>query len=83
MSGGQGDDTSVPAALQPMPADLQDLADAIRFVQQRIQALQTTVERRAELSRELRRAVQIGRHQPVEGRRRLAGLQAAMEAEGS
>ena len=67
---------------QVLPAELQELAEAIRVAQQRIEASSTTAEHRAQLARDLRRAVQAGRDQPAEGRRRLGALHARMDAAG-
>lgn len=59
---------------EPLPPDVQRFADEIRLVQQRIQRLAATRVDAATWSRELRRAVQAGRHDVAEGRALLARL---------
>ena len=53
---------------ETMPDDLLALADDILVAQQRIRRIDVTPAERVELSRELRRAVAVGRRDPGRGR---------------
>lgn len=59
---------------EPLPRRLQSFADEVLVVQQRIQRLDVTQARSMQLSRELRRAIQIGRHDIDEGHVELSRL---------
>jgi hypothetical protein len=75
-----GDEPRVPAPSAGLPDDLQRFADDIALVQQRIQRSSSTGDEAARLSRELRRAVDVGRHDTGRGRSALARLTARLDA---
>ncbi len=57
-----------------MPHDLSSLSEDILVAQQRISQSDVTPAERAELARELRRAVAVGRRDPRRGRDLIARL---------
>ncbi len=57
-----------------MPADLSSLSDEILVAQQRISQIDVGPVERAELARELRQAVAVGRRDPRRGRDLIARL---------
>jgi hypothetical protein len=59
---------------EALPDELRSLADAILVAQQRLSALRCAPARRVQLSRALRRAIELGRRDPSAGRARLAAL---------
>jgi hypothetical protein len=59
---------------EALPDELESLADAILVAQQRLSALRCSPDRRVQLSRALRRAIELGRRDPTAGRARLAAL---------
>ncbi len=67
---------------QPLPMDLQQLADAILVVQQRIQRADLPHDVTAQLSRDVRRAVQTSRADVARAHVALARLHRAMDALG-
>lgn len=62
-----------------LPSDLHVLAEQIRLVYQRIERLGAAPAMQSELTRAVRRAVQIGRHDPSAARAEVARLTASMD----
>lgn len=82
-SGARASNVAVPpVALQAatLPTALQQLADAIAVVQQRIDHLELSDDMAAQLSREVRRAVRAVRVDVVRGRRELDRLHRRLDA---
>lgn len=65
---------------EPLPRQLQSFVDEVLVVQQRIQRLDVTQAQCAQLSRELRRAIQIGRHDVDLGHVELSRLHVRLKA---